>query len=83
TYRRFVDENIPAGMMEEKYAYVASLDEIRENDFNLNIPRYVDTFEEEAEIDIQAIQREIEELETELKAVQAKMNDYLNELELL
>jgi type I restriction enzyme M protein len=83
TYRRFVDENIPAGVMEEKYAYVASLDEIRENDFNLNIPRYVDTFEEEAEIDIQAIQREIEELETELKAVQAKMNDYLNELELL
>jgi len=83
TYRRFVDENIPAGVMEEKYAYVASLDEIRENDFNLNIPRYVDTFEEEAEIDIQAVQREIEELETELKAVQAKMNDYLNELELL
>lgn len=83
TYRRFVNENIPAGVMEEKYAYVASLDEIRENDFNLNIPRYVDTFEEEAEIDIQAVQREIEELETELKAVQAKMNDYLNELELL
>ena len=83
TYRRFVDENIPAGVMEEKYAYVASSDEIRENDFNLNIPRYVDTFEEEAEIDVQAVQREIEELETELKAVQAKMNDYLNELELL
>ena len=83
TYRRFVDENIPAGVMEEKYAYVASPDEIRENDFNLNIPRYVNTFEEEAEIDIKAVQREIEELETELKAVQAKMNDYLNELELL
>jgi type I restriction enzyme M protein len=62
---------------------VASPDEIRENDFNLNIPRYVNTFEEEAEIDIKAVQREIEELETELKAVQAKMNDYLNELELL
>ena len=83
TYRRFVDENIPAGVMEERYAYVASPDEIRENDFNLNIPRYVDTFEEEAEIDVQAVQREIEELETELKAVQAKMNDYLKELELL
>ena len=51
--------------------------------FYLNIPRYVNTFEEEAEIDIKAVQREIEELETELKAVQAKMNDYLNELELL
>jgi type I restriction enzyme M protein len=83
TYRRFVEEKIPAGVMEERYAYVASPDELRENDFNLNIPRYVDTFEEEAEIDVQAVQREIEELETELKAVQAKMNDYLNELELL
>ena len=83
TYRRFVEEKIPAGVMEERYAYVASPDELRENDFNLNIPRYVDTFEEEAEIDVQAVQREIEELETELKAVQSKMNDYLNELELL
>ena len=39
----------------DKYAYVATLDEIAENDFNLNIPRYVDTFEEEEEIDVAAV----------------------------
>ena len=50
-----------------KYAHVASYDELEENDFNLNIPRYVDTFEEEAEIDIKAVQQEINMLESELK----------------
>lgn len=50
----------------EKYAYLASFEEIQENDFNLNIPRYVDTFEEEEEIDIEAVQAEIDGLEKEL-----------------
>lgn len=49
----------------EKYAYVASFDEIKENDFNLNIPRYVDTFEEEEQIDLATIG-------SELKAVREK-----------
>lgn len=83
TYRRFVEENLQPGVVEDKYAYVASPDEIRENDFNLNIPRYVDTFEEEEEIDIKAVQTEIDALETELTAVQTKMNEYLKELELI
>ncbi|HRN70550.1 MAG TPA: N-6 DNA methylase, partial [Candidatus Woesebacteria bacterium] len=39
-----------------KYSYVAPLSEVKENDYNLNIPRYVDTFEEEDEIDIKAVQ---------------------------
>ena len=39
-------------MVEEKFSYVATFEEIQENDFNLNILRYVDTFEEEAEVDI-------------------------------
>lgn len=65
----------------DKYAHVASIDEIRENDFNLNIPRYVDTFEEEAEIDIDAVQVEIEQLECELVAVRAKMAAMLKEIE--
>lgn len=39
----------------EKYAHIATFEEIKENDFNLNIPRYVDTFEEEEEIDIDAV----------------------------
>lgn len=64
----------------EKYAHVASLEEIRENEFNLNIPRYVDTFEEEEEIDIQAVQQEIEQIEAELKQVRENMDRYLNEV---
>lgn len=64
----------------EKYSYVASIDEIRENDYNLNIPRYVDTFEEEEEIDVQALQKEIKQIETELAQVRGKMDGYLKEL---
>ena len=50
----------------DKYAHLATFEEIEENDFNLNIPRYVDTFEEEEEIDIDAVQLEIDRLEEEL-----------------
>ena len=64
----------------DKYSYLATLDEIKENEYNLNIPRYVDTFEEEAEIDIQATQKEIENLEKQLADVQLKMKGYLKEL---
>ena len=56
------------------------IEEIKENDFNLNISRYVDTFEEEKEIDITAVQKEIEGLETELANVRNKMSKYLQEL---
>ncbi|MEW7988051.1 MAG: type I restriction-modification system subunit M [Candidatus Thiodiazotropha sp.] len=61
----------------DKYAHVAPFDEIKENDFNLNIPRYVDTFEEEEEIDIKAVQKGIEQLEAELVAVRSKMSTLL------
>lgn len=73
TYRK--RENV------EKYAYVAGFDEIKENDFNLNIPRYVDTFEEEEEIDIDAVQSEIDQLEKELVEVRTKMDAKLKEIE--
>ena len=65
----------------EKYAHVATFEEIEENDFNLNIPRYVDTFEEEEEIDIDAVQAEIEQLEKELAEVRIKMAAKLAEIE--
>ena len=65
----------------EKYAHVATFDQIKENDFNLNIPRYVDTFEEEEEIDIDAVQKEIDQLEGELVEVRAKMAAMLKEIE--
>ena len=64
----------------DKYAHVSAFDEIKENDFNLNIPRYVDTFEEEKEIDIADVQKEIDQLEGELVEVRAKMKKYLKEL---
>lgn len=64
----------------EKYAYPATLEEIEENDFNLNIPRYVDTFEPEPEVDIAAVQKEIETIEGELAAVQDELDGYLKEL---
>ena len=66
----------------EKYSYRATFDEIKENEFNLNIPRYVDTFEEEEEIDINAVQKEIDKLEKELVDVRKEMDGYLKELEL-
>ena len=64
----------------EKYSHRATLEEIREADFNLNIPRYVDTFEEEEEVDIAAVQKEIEAIEAELVEVQEEMAGYLREL---
>ena len=64
----------------EKYAALATLADIQAADYNLNIPRYVDTFEEEEEVDIPAVQKEIEEIEAELVQVQAEMKKYLEEL---
>ncbi len=64
----------------DKFSYAAKPKEIEENDFNLNIPRYVDTFEEEEEVDIPSTMKEIKALEGELKNVQKKMNGYLKEL---
>ena len=64
----------------QKYSCRAKRKEIKENDFNLNIPRYVDTFEEEEEIDIPAAQQEIEQLETELAETRKQMAGYLEEL---
>ena len=64
----------------EKYAHLADFAEIKENDFNLNIPRYVDTFEEEVEIDIDAVQKEIDTLEAELVQVRGRMSELLKEV---
>ena len=64
----------------DKYAYVATLKEINENDFNLNIPRYVDTFEEEEEIDIHEVQKRIDSIEKNLATTRKKMAAYLQEL---
>ncbi len=64
----------------EKYSYVAPLSEIEENDYNLNIPRYVDTFEEEEPVDIGAVAKEIKELEGEIKEIDDEILKYCVEL---
>ena len=81
-YRRFkAHEAISEGkVLTDKYSYIATMDDIKENDYNLNIPRYVDTFEEEEPVDIPATQREIEQIEQELAEVQQEMKKYLTEL---
>ena len=64
----------------ERYAHRAELAEIEKNGFNLNIPRYVDTFVPEPEIDIQAVQNEIRDLERQIAENRERMNAYLREL---
>lgn len=64
----------------ERYSHRASFEEIERNTFNLNIPRYVDTFEPEPEIDIQAVQDEIRDLDRQLAETRAEMTRYLKEL---
>lgn len=64
----------------EKYSFLATPEQISENDFNLNIPRYVDTFEEEREIDLLAVRVERKKLKRELSELELKMDDYLKEL---
>jgi type I restriction enzyme M protein len=64
----------------ERYSHRASPGEIAENGYNLNIPRYVDTFEAEEEIDVAAVQKDIVRIEAELAEVRAKMAGYLKEL---
>ena len=67
----------------EKYSHCATLKEIKENDYNLNIPRYVDTFEEEEQIDIHAVMGEIKDLETKRKDLDKQIEIYLKELGLV
>ena len=64
----------------DKYSHLAKFSEIQENDFNLNIPRYVDTFEPEAEIDMAEVQADIARINGELAAVEAKMDVHLKAL---
>ncbi|MCG3687575.1 type I restriction-modification system subunit M [Aliarcobacter butzleri] len=64
----------------EKYSHLASLDEIKENDYNLNIPRYVDTFEEEETIDLDKVSSELKALEIEMKTTDETIAKFCEEL---
>lgn len=67
----------------DKFSYVASLDEIKDNDYNLNIPRYVDTFEEEEPIDLDLVQQQLSDIDKEIADVESEINNYLKELGVL
>ncbi|MGA1411382.1 MAG: type I restriction-modification system subunit M [Prochlorotrichaceae cyanobacterium] len=67
-------------LQEEKYSYRAPLTEVEENDFNLNIPRYVDTFEEEEEIDLAAVATEIRKVDQEMVATDQLIRGFCEEL---
>jgi type I restriction enzyme M protein len=65
---------------EDNYSYVAALDEVRENDYNLNIPRYVDNFEEEEPVDLEAVARELKALDQEIFKTDEMIANYCNQL---
>ena len=67
----------------EKYSHLATMQEIADNDYNLNIPRYVDTFEEEEPIDIKAVMAEIKDLEAKRAELDVEIEGYLKELGLV
>jgi len=64
----------------DKYSYLATLDEVKENDFNLNIPRYVDTFEEEALVDLDAVSKELQELDEQMLETDNTIANFCDEL---
>ncbi|ESU31878.1 type I restriction-modification protein subunit M [Bacillus sp. 17376] len=64
----------------DKYSYAATLEDIKDNDYNLNIPRYVDTFEEEEPIDLQGVVRRLEEIDKEIAEVDSELEKYFKEL---
>ncbi len=65
---------------EDKYSHVALLSEVEENDFNLNIPRYVDTFEEEEAVDLQVVSNELKQLDKDMKETDSVIADYCKQL---
>ncbi|MBM9514997.1 type I restriction-modification system subunit M [Desulfogranum marinum] len=65
---------------QDKYSYVAALDDVKENDYNLNIPRYVDTFEEEEPVDLSVVSAELKGLDKDIQKTDASIADYCEQL---
>jgi len=81
TYRKYsMAETLEAGELEAKYSYIATLDEIRENDYNLNIPRYVDTFEEEEPVDLAEVSKQLKEVAEQSQNTDAVIADFCDQL---
>lgn len=86
TYRAYCHSDTEHSEVEEsqatidKYSYVATLAEVKENDYNLNIPRYVDTFEEEAPIDLTVVSQDLKALEQDIAKTDATIADFCKQL---
>ena len=77
TYKAFVNGEEAE---QEKYSHVATLREVQENEYNLNIPRYVDTFEEEELIDLESVNKEIADIKTQIASLEQEMAKCMKEL---
>ncbi|MBT5423185.1 N-6 DNA methylase, partial [archaeon] len=66
--------------VEDKYSHLATIDEIKENDYNLNIPRYVDTFEEEKIVDLDEVSKELKALDNDIIETNKTISDFCDEL---
>lgn len=64
----------------DKFSYVATLEEIKENDYNLNIPRYVDTFEEEELINLDVVSSALQDLEKDIAEIDSIIEDFCQQL---
>ena len=61
----------------DKFCHIATMEEIEENDYNLNIPRYVDTFEPEPEVDLQEVANDIRRVNSEIKDIDKELKPFL------
>ncbi|MBU2951414.1 type I restriction-modification system subunit M [Tamlana agarivorans] len=82
TYTCHAEQSEEAHEAIDKYSYVASLSEIQENDYNLNIPRYVDTFEEEEPVDLTAVSANLKQLDQDMKQVDHTIADFCKQLDI-
>jgi type I restriction enzyme M protein len=67
---------------EDKYSHVAKLTEVAENDYNLNIPRYVDTFEEEERVDLASVSNALKAIDSDMTSTDATIADYCKQLDI-
>ena len=60
-----------------KYAHVVPMKEVAENDYNLNIPRYVDTFEEEEPVDLAAVTKSLRQVDSDMSTLDKTIQEFL------
>jgi type I restriction enzyme M protein len=79
TYTAY-SSSLERDVSEDKYSHVAPLTEVAENDYNLNIPRYVDTFEAEEPVDLATVSKALKAIDTDMATTDATIADYCNQL---